>query len=98
MLKKVCSVCLALFMVFGVALCTAGCGASKVKLIWAGSTLGNEESEMVFEAFNKELQSVKGFENVEIDFQKQDTTNWQLWMASNTQIDIAMISIVNKII
>ena len=89
MLKKVCSVCLALFMVFGVALCTAGCGASKVKLIWAGSTLGNEESEMVFEAFNKELQSVKGFENVEIDFQKQDTTNWQLWMASNTQIDIA---------
>ena len=89
MLKKVCSVCLALFMVFGIALCTAGCGASKVKLIWAGSTLGNEESEMVFEAFNKELQSVKGFENVEIDFQKQDTTNWQLWMASNTQIDIA---------
>lgn len=89
MFKKICSVCLALFMVFGVALCTAGCGASKVKLIWAGSTLGNEESEMVFEAFNKELQSVKGFENVEIDFQKQDTTNWQLWMASNTQIDIA---------
>ena len=89
MFKKICSVCLALFMILGIALCTAGCGASKVKLIWAGSTLGNEESEMVFEAFNKELQSVKGFENVEIDFQKQDTTNWQLWMASNTQIDIA---------
>ncbi|MBQ2236602.1 MAG: DUF3502 domain-containing protein [Clostridia bacterium] len=89
MFKKICSVCLALFMILGIALCTAGCGDSKVKLIWAGSTLGNEESEMVFEAFNKELQSVKGFENVEIDFQKQDTTNWQLWMASNTQIDIA---------
>ncbi len=90
MLKKLCSLLLTLSMIVSVAVCLSGCGSSKkVKLVWAGSTLGTKEADLVFEAFNKKLQSIKGFENVEVEFKKQDTTNWQLWMASGEQIDIA---------
>lgn len=90
MFKKICSLMLTLSIVLTIVLCASGCeNSKKVTLVWAGSTLGTKEDDMVFEAFNKELQSIEGFENVKVEFQTQDTTNWQLWMASGKQIDIA---------
>ncbi len=90
-MKKLFAIVLAVLMLAGVF---CGCGGNsdggKTKLIWALPNAQQADHEMVMKEVNKQLDKLMPGTSLEFKLDTSMSNKWALWMAGETQVDIAL--------